>query len=131
MTATPPSAARDLAARQCIACGRDTAPMAPEAVADLLPAIPDWSLAADGTEIVRRFAQPDFARGFALVARIAALAEAAGHHPDLGLGWGYVTASLRTHAIQGLHLNDFILAARIDQAFDDQASGDRSPVDRP
>ena len=95
--------------------------MTPEAVAQLLPAVPLWSLEQDGTRIVRRFALRDFADAFALVERIAALAEAAGHHPDLGLGWGYATASLQTHAIGGLHQNDFILAARIDLAFDDQA----------
>ena len=48
------------------------------------------------------------------VRRISVIAEAEGHHPDIRFGWGYCDVSLQTHAIGGLHLNDFILAAKID-----------------
>ncbi len=50
------------------------------------------------------------------MSRVAAVAEAAGHHPDIGFGWGYVRLSLHTHSIGGLHENDFIVAARCDLA---------------
>lgn len=80
----------------------------------LLSQVPGWALAADGRSIHRHYGFPDFAQAFAFVARIAALADAADHHPDLGLGWGYVDVTLRTHAIDGLHRNDFIVAAGID-----------------
>ena len=36
--------------------------------------------------------------------------------PDVTFGWGYATVSLYTHKIDGLHENDFILAAKIDAA---------------
>ena len=42
------------------------------------------------------------------------LAEAEGHHPDISFGWGYVTVSLQTKKIKGLHENDFIMAAKLD-----------------
>ena len=38
-----------------------------------------------------------------------------GHHPDISLGWGYTLIMLHTHAIQGLSINDFIIAAKIDE----------------
>ena len=51
----------------------------------------------------------------AFVDRVAALAESEGHHPDILLhDWNRVRLSLWTHAIGGLSLNDFILAAKID-----------------
>jgi 4a-hydroxytetrahydrobiopterin dehydratase len=45
---------------------------------------------------------------------IAEVAEGQRHHPELLVGWGRLRATLFTHAINGLHENDFILAARID-----------------
>ena len=45
-----------------------------------------------------------------------AVAEAEGHHPDLHLSWGKVGVELITHAIGGLSENDFILAAKLDEA---------------
>ena len=127
MTIKSGSLKQELAARSCVACRRGEPAMTPDAVAQLLPAVPEWALAEDGPRIVRRFVRRNFADAFTLVARIAAIAEAADHHPDLGLGWGYVTASLQTHAIQGLHLNDFIVAARIDQVVDREI-GDQARI---
>lgn len=46
---------------------------------------------------------------------ISVVAEEEGHHPDLHLtGWRNVRIDLSTHAIGGLSLPDFILAAKID-----------------
>ena len=49
------------------------------------------------------------------MARLALLAEAEGHHPDIELGWGRVAVTLTTHAAGGLTDNDFILAATLDR----------------
>ncbi len=102
--------------RACTACGRNTPRLAEAAIAELIAQLPDWSLAEHGMRIKRRFGFRDFASAFAFVSRVAALAEAAGHHPDIGLGWGYAELSWQTHSIGGLHENDFILAARCDRA---------------
>ena len=51
-----------------------------------------------------------------LVNRIAELAEADGHHPDLHItGYRNLKVDLTTHAIGGLSENDFILAAKINK----------------
>ena len=49
--------------------------------------------------------------------RVGAVAEAEGHHPDLCLSWGKVSAVLYTHKINGLTESDFVMAAKIDRAF--------------
>ena len=46
---------------------------------------------------------------------VGALAEQEGHHPDVKFGWGYVEITIFSHEIDGLHENDFILAAKINQ----------------
>jgi 4a-hydroxytetrahydrobiopterin dehydratase len=40
-----------------------------------------------------------------------------GHHPALLTEWAKVTVTWWTHKIGGLHLNDFIMAARTDEIF--------------
>lgn len=103
-----------LAERRCAPCANDAAPLAPDAASRLLEQLDGWSFAEGGKIIERRYRFPDFAAALAFVDQVGALAEAEGHHPDFSFGWGYVTLSLHTHAIGGLHENDFILAARID-----------------
>ena len=56
----------------------------------------------------------NFREALAFANLIGALAEAEGHHPDLFLSWGRVKVILFTHKIEGLSVNDFILAAKID-----------------
>ncbi len=72
-----------------------------------------WS--DDGKALHRAITTPDFASALALANRIGELAEQQRHHPDLLVGWGRLRITLYTHAIGGLHQNDFILAARIDE----------------
>lgn len=57
----------------------------------------------------------DFASALALADAIGEVAEAAGHHPDLHVGWGYVEAWLRSHDARGVTRRDLDLAARIEE----------------
>ena len=45
---------------------------------------------------------------------LAYIANKENHHPDLEIGYNYCHIHLTTHAIQGLSVNDFIVAAKID-----------------
>jgi pterin-4a-carbinolamine dehydratase len=51
--------------------------------------------------------------------RVADIAEAEGHHPDIAIHWNRVDLTLWTHKIGGLHENDFILAAKIDKLLEE------------
>ncbi len=67
----------------------------------------------DGERIERRFEFGNFQQALNFVNQSEAIAEAEGHHPDIKFGWGYCAISVYTHKINGLHENDFILAAKI------------------
>ena len=67
------------------------------------------------TRRVRRFEFSDFARALAFVNKVGVLSEEEGHHPDITFGWGYTEITVFSHEINGLHENDFILAAKISQ----------------
>jgi 4a-hydroxytetrahydrobiopterin dehydratase len=65
--------------------------------------------------LTREFRFDDFGGAFGLVARVALLAEAEGHHPRVELEWGRAAFTTWTHNAAGPTRNDFILAAKIDQ----------------
>ena len=70
----------------------------------------------EGDEIVREWRFGDFAAAMVFVNRVAEVAEAANHHPDILLhGWNRVRLSLTTHSQGGLTDADFALAAEIDR----------------
>ncbi len=71
--------------------------------------------ARDGGTIVREYKFADFATAIAFVDRVAELAEAANHHPDILVhGWNKVRLQLSTHSEGGLTGADFALASQID-----------------
>ena len=73
----------------------------------------EWQI--DEREIHREFTFKTFNAAFGLATRVALLAEAQGHHPELVVAWGRVDVRLTTHSVGGLSRNDFIMAARIDR----------------
>jgi 4a-hydroxytetrahydrobiopterin dehydratase len=81
-------------------------------VAAALRATPGWERA--GSEIRRVYRFADFRAALAFVNRVGALAEAAGHHPDIDIRYNAVTLTLTTHDAGGLTAKDFELARSID-----------------
>jgi 4a-hydroxytetrahydrobiopterin dehydratase len=104
--------------RHCVVCEPGTPPLARDAIEPLLAHLDGWTVEeADGhLRLSKRFKFKGFMPGVELVNKIATIAEAEGHHPDLLVSWGSVTVQLWTHAAGGLTENDFILAAKIDKA---------------
>lgn len=85
------------------------------AVAAELARIPGWARAGATIEKTYRFA--GFREAMFFVNGVAALAERAGHHPDITIHWNTVTLSLWTHSEGGLTAKDFALAREVDAAF--------------
>ena len=59
----------------------------------------------------------NFQNALAFTQLVGEAAEKEGHHPSLLTEWGKVTATWWTHAIKGLHRNDFIMAAKSDHIY--------------
>ncbi len=109
----------ELIKQKCEAC-RVGAPIVTDAeIAQLKPQIPEWDLTErDGIPRLERvFRFGGFAQALAFTLKVGELAESEGHHPAILTEWGKVTVSWWTHKIRGLHRNDFIMAAKTDQAF--------------
>lgn len=79
--------------------------------------VPDWQIKeVDGVKrLVRVYKRTDFKEALELTDRIGAKAEEEDHHPLLVTEWGRVEVQWWTHAIGGLHPNDFIMAAKTER----------------
>ncbi len=106
-----------LASERCVACRPDSPALGADERGRLLEELPGWSVEARGDMAVlsRTFRFGNFAKALAYTNAVGALAEEADHHPELVTEWGRVRVTWWTHAIGGLHRNDFILAARCNQ----------------
>ncbi len=84
-----------------------------------LPQVPDWDIVEidDIKQLVRQFKFKNFVEALAFTNKIGELAEQEDHHPLILTEWGKVTVTWWTHAVGGLHLNDFITAAKSDYIF--------------
>ncbi len=104
-----------LTEKTCTPCRGGVAPLTPSEAQRFGTETPNWVLFDDARRIERTFRVRTFREALSLVQKVGELAEAEGHHPNISFGWGYVTVSLRTKKINGLHENDFIMAAKIDR----------------
>ena len=107
--------ARELAGKTCVPCRGGVPPMTKPEAEKMLAAVPDWKLEQNATRVSRRFEFEDFRKAMEFVNRVADVAEEEQHHPDIAIHWNKVDLVLWTHKIGGLHENDFILAAKVDQ----------------
>jgi 4a-hydroxytetrahydrobiopterin dehydratase len=106
----------ELSQRHCESCEGKVAALSSQRVQELLAAIPNWKLTAEGGRIRREWRVKDFLTALDFFQRVGSIAEAEDHHPDLHLtGYRNVGIEIWTHAVNGLTENDFILAAKIDK----------------
>ena len=88
-------------------------------IAELRPQVPEWQVVErDGVKRLERvFKFRNFIEALSFTNKVGELAETENHHPALLTEWGRVTVTWWTHAVKGLHRNDFIMAAKTDQTY--------------
>ena len=107
----------------CEACRAGAPPATDSELETFLQQSPDWQrLVIDNEPRLRRaYTFRNFVSALAFTNAIGEIAEAEGHHPALLTEWGRVTVDWWTHKIGDIHLNDQILAARSDVAYNAKA----------
>ena len=109
--------AENLAQRTCIPCSGSLPPATPEEIAQYQLQIPHWQVIESDSvmQLQRQYGFKNFQQALAFTNRVGELAESVGHHPALLTECVKVTVNWWTHAIAGLHHNDFIMAAKTDE----------------
>ena len=107
---------KELITKKCVPCEGGVEAFSVEHSRKQLELLPAWSLSVDEIWIHRKIVFKNFVQAVACINKIADLAEAEAHHPDLHLtGYRNLEIAISTHAIGGLSENDFILASKIDR----------------
>ena len=91
---------------------KGSVPLSKKEIDGLMRQIPHWSLGEKTLGCEFRF--KDFQQAMDFANSVAAIANRENHHPDLFISYSRVQITLSTHAVDGLTLNDFIVAAKID-----------------
>ena len=111
-----------LTQKKCKPCEGGIRPYTAAEAAEQLEALPGWKLTHNGERIRKDWTLKNFLAGIEFFQKVADVAEAEGHHPDLHLeGYRKVWIEIYTHAIGGLSENDFILAAKTDRLLEEPA----------
>lgn len=105
----------DLLKKKCVSCeGKGIKAFDRAEAVDYLSQTKDWVLDADAKKITKEYKFKDFIGAVNFVNNVAGIAEEEGHHPNIQINYNKVLLELSTHSINGLSVNDFILAAKID-----------------
>lgn len=112
----------------CIPCSGSALPATAAEIAQLLAHLSGWSLIQtdDVSQLQKQYRFKNFRQALAFTNEVGAIAELAGHHPALLTEWGKVTVTWWTHVVNGLHQNDFVMAAKTD-AIATQLAAEPSP----
>ena len=116
-----------LTQERCVACRADAPHVTDSEVAELHPQVPEWQLISEPEirKLERVFRFPDFVQALSFTNSVGELAEKEGHHPRLVTEWGRVTVTWWTHKIRDLHRNDFVMAAKTDDLYENSYSRGR------
>lgn len=109
----------ELTKKHCVPCEGGVPTATDEDIQKLLPMVGGWSVREQVMEgktvqtLTKRFTLQNFRDAMALLRKVEEIAEGEGHHPDFCVHYNTIDFTLFTHAIGGLHENDFVLAAKI------------------
>jgi 4a-hydroxytetrahydrobiopterin dehydratase len=100
--------------KTCIPCQGGIPPLNSEEISKYLNDINENWINLINVKISRTFNFNNYLEALNFVNKIAYLSEDEGHHPHIHLNFKNVEVIIFTHKINGLHENDFILAAKCD-----------------
>ncbi|WP_232667608.1 4a-hydroxytetrahydrobiopterin dehydratase [Pseudonocardia sp. TRM90224] len=83
------------------------------AITTALDDLPGWQ--REGNSLVRTAELPSFPAAITVVDRVAEVAEARDHHPDIDIRWRTLTFTLSTHSEGGITELDVALAGAISE----------------
>ncbi|MHB8134738.1 MAG: 4a-hydroxytetrahydrobiopterin dehydratase [Anaerolineaceae bacterium] len=114
----------ELIQQNCVPVRSSTPALTELEISELSQMLSGWNLEKKDSELrlVKVFKFTNFNQAISFSNQVARIADEQDHHPALLVEWGKVTVNWWTHVIHGLHLNDFIMAAKTDQLFTSHTS---------
>lgn len=107
---------KDLAKKECKPCNKETKALKGDALKNLKGELGQEWRVVNEHHLEKEYSFENFKEALDFTNRVGEIAEKENHHPDVYLAWGKVGLKLWTHNIEGLSENDFIFAAKADEA---------------
>ena len=110
----------DLLNKKCVPCEGGILPFDISEIHKYQKKVDGWNVKENQKKIYfleKNFKFQNFINSQNFINKVGAISENENHHPDISFGWGYAKIAITTHAIEGLSINDFILAAKINEVF--------------
>ena len=108
----------DLTKQKCEACTIDAPLVDEKRFTELLEDLDGWEIIHQNINILSKtYSFKSYEDSVKFSMDIAKLAEDENHHPAILLEWGSVRVQWWSHKIKGLHMNDFICAAKSDKIY--------------
>ena len=108
----------DLLKKKCLPCEGGVKPFDISEIHRYQKKVDGWGVSKDEEKnffLEKKFEFKNFLESQNFVNKVGDISESEAHHPDIWFGWGYAKIKIFTHAINGLHESDFVLAAKIDR----------------
>ena len=103
--------------KKCVPCQGGIPPLEKQEIEKFKHLVDsNWKVIGE-KKLEREFEFLQFLDGIKFTNKIAELAESEGHHPYIHINFKIIKVVLFTHKIDGLHENDFLMAAKIDKLF--------------
>ena len=113
-----PKIMNDLVNKKCEPCEGGVLPFDISEIHKFQKKVDGWDVKKNEKQkyfLEKNFRFKNFKKSKNFIDMVGQIAENENHHPEITFGWGYAKIEITTHAIEGLSINDFILAAKIDQ----------------
>ena len=110
---------QDLEKMTCTAYDKNAPVLTTDEIAVLLKELNEWQVIMEiGIQkLTQCFVTKNYKNSMAFTNAVAQLADSMNHHPLLIVEYGKVTVTWWSHNIEGLHKNDFIMAAKTSLLF--------------
>ena len=109
----------------CEACNTNAKLLTNDEIDIMLSKLLGWEVIVDSDikKLKRQYLTENYQQSVSFTNAVALLAKSVNHHPQIIMEYSSVTVIWWTHVIQGLHNNDFIMAAKTSELFKpDQSS---------
>ncbi len=102
--------------KECAPCKTGADKMSSSQIESQIQLLSGWDIIKQGeiSQLRKTFKFKNFEQALKFTNKISEIAESEDHHPSILLEWGKVMITWWTHTVQGLHINDFIMAAKTD-----------------
>lgn len=105
---------QDLLQQSCKHYSKEDPQLSVTEIKELLNNISGWEVAKDRPLIYKDFRFKNYYQTIAFVNAVAWVVHQQDHHPEIVVNYNTCHIEFTTHSVNGLSLNDFICAARID-----------------